>query len=223
MLRRFHSVNVGFSFVCLLCQQLVAHLFHLSYSCPFPYFSVLSTPLFHPPSLSLSLLLSYPAIVLAISPSFSLSLARTSRGNKRRVRHLFPSVMRLSAGHGCVSSRTLCNYICITYTAGTRTPYILEPSATFAAPPLTPTSAHRPHRHRTLLPSDSRDYIVARARARGNDGPLAGFFHFRCPHKVPPASCVSARFLINNFICRLSFVNLKNGYLFLPSPFVFLR
>lgn len=28
-------------------------------------------------------------------------------------------------------------------------------------PPLTPTSAHLPHRHHTLLPSDPRDYVAA--------------------------------------------------------------
>lgn len=54
------------------------------------------------------------SLIISLSLSLSLphslpphTLARTSRGNKTRVRHLFPSVMRLSAGHACVSSRTL--------------------------------------------------------------------------------------------------------------------
>lgn len=86
---------------------------------------------------------------------------------------MFPSVMRLSASHACVSSRTLRNYI-HAYNTHRGRPHIWRtfhaPDPLFAAArPLTPTSAHRPHRHRALNSLRLPETVCRRCRRRDDD------------------------------------------------------
>lgn len=139
-----HSVNIELVFFSRLSAS---SSLAFSYSRPFSYFGEYQLLFL---SLSVLLLLLLPhSMSLSLSLCLWLELVEAIRWEYEST----PPVSKCyeTFGHACVSSRTLGNYICNTQ-RGHENAAHLESPATFAAPPLTPTSAHLPHHHRTLLP-----------------------------------------------------------------------